>query len=336
MNSVAYLPQSKRLLDQVREVLRYKHYSLKTEQAYLYWVRFFVRWHGRNGQMQHPRDMGGREVTQFLTMIANERRVSVSTHNQALSALLFLYREVLAIDLPWLTEVQRPTRPRRIPSVLTKAEVAALLGAMDGEMALLAKLLYGTGMRLMEGLRLRVKDVDFDRQVLVVREAKGGKDRVVMLPRSLHEALKAQVSGARAVWTHDREVGAEGVEVPDALAAKYPDLGRRWGWFWVFPAAKLSVDPRSRVERRHHLYEERLQRAIKLASAAAQIFKPVSVHTLRHSFATHLLQAGTDIRTVQELLGHSDVSTTMIYTHVLKVAAGGTASPLDALCSATT
>ncbi|PKO60298.1 MAG: integrase [Betaproteobacteria bacterium HGW-Betaproteobacteria-18] len=331
MNSVAYLPQSKRLLDQVREVLRYKHYSLKTEQAYLYWIRFFVRWHGRNGQMQHPRDMGGLEVTQFLTMLANERHVSVSTHNQALSALLFLYREVLTIDLPWLTEVQRPTRPRRIPSVLTKAEVAALLGALDGEMALLAKLLYGTGMRLMEGLRMRVKDVDFDRQVLIVREAKGGKDRVVMLPRSLHEVLKAQVGRARTVWTHDREVGTEGVEVPDALAVKYPDLGRRWGWFWVFPAAKLSVDPRSRIERRHHVYEERLQRAIKLASATAQIFKPVSVHTLRHSFATHLLQAGTDIRTVQELLGHSDVSTTMIYTHVLKVAAGGTASPLDAL-----
>jgi integron integrase len=202
---------------------------------------------------------------------------------------------------------------------------------MDGQTALLARLLYGTGMRLMEGLRLRVKDVDFDHQVLIVREAKGGKDRVVMLPRSLHEALKAQVGRARTVWTHDREVGVEGVEVPDALAVKYPDLGRRWGWFWVFPAAKLAVDPRSRIERRHHLYEERLQRAIKLASAATQICKPVSVHTLRHSFATHLLQAGTDIRTVQELLGHSDVSTTMIYTHVLKVAAGGTASPLDAL-----
>ena len=302
MNSVAYLPQSKRLLEQVSEVLRYKHYSLKTEQAYLYWVRFFVRWHGRDGQMQHPRSMGGAEVTQFLTMLANERRVSVSTHNQALSALLFLYREVLAVDLPWLTEVQRPTRPRRIPSVLTKAEVGALLGALDGEMALSAKLLHGTGMRLMEGLRLRVKDVDFDRQVLVVREAKGGKDRVVMLPRSLHEALKAQVGRARAIWTHDREVGAAGVEVPDALAVKYPDLGRRWGWFWVFPAPKLSIDPRSRIERRHHLYEERLQRAIKLASAAAQIIKPVSVHTLRHSFATHLLQHELRVRFEWHLL----------------------------------
>jgi integron integrase len=333
MNPVIYTPQSKRLLEQLSEVLRYKHYSLKTEQAYAYWVKFFVRWCGKGGEMRHPRDMGAAEVTQFLTMLANERQVSVSTHNQALSALLFLYREVLGIQLPWLDELQRPSRPRRIPSVLTKAEVTALLGQMDGEVSLLAKLLYGTGMRLMEGLRLRVKDVDFDRQVLVVREAKGGKDRVVMLPRSLHEAMKAQVVRARAVWTHDREAGAAGVETPDALAVKYPDLGRRWGWFWVFPAPRESVDPRSRIERRHHLYEERLQRAIKLASAGAQIVKPVSVHTLRHSFATHLLQSGTDIRTVQELLGHSDVSTTMIYTHVLKVAAGGTASPLDALAS---
>ena len=331
MNPVIYIPQSKRLLEQLCEVLRYKHYSLKTEQAYMYWVKFFVRWSCAGGQMRHPRDMGPVEVTQFLTMLANERRVSVSTHNQALSALLFLYREVLGIQLPWLDEVQRPNRPRRIPSVLTKIEVAGLLGQLEGEVGLLARLLYGTGMRLMEGLRLRVKDVDFDRQVLVVREAKGGKDRIVMLPRTLHEPLTAQVARARAVWTQDREAGAAGVETPDALAVKYPDLGRRWGWFWVFPAPRESVDPRSRVQRRHHLYEERLQRAIKLASAAAQIVKPVSVHTLRHSFATHLLQAGTDIRTVQELLGHSDVSTTMIYTHVLKVAAGGTASPLDRL-----
>lgn len=334
MMSAAYPPQSPRLLDRVREMIRYKHYSLKTEEAYLYWIRFFVRWHGRSGAMRHPRDMGGAEVQEFLQMLANERRVSVSTHNQALSALLFLYREVLGQSLPWMNDLQRPTRPRRIPSVLTQPEVLALLSAMEGELGLLARLLYGTGMRLMEGLRLRVKDLDFDRHVLVVREAKGGKDRVVMLPRSLQSAMMAQVTAARAVWDSDRKAGAEAVEVPDALAVKYPDLGRRWGWFWVFPSAKPSVDPRSGVQRRHHLYEERLQRAIKLASAAAQIHKPVSVHTLRHSFATHLLQAGTDIRTVQELLGHSDVSTTMIYTHVLKVAAGGTASPLDALLGA--
>lgn len=336
MTSDAYLPQSPRLLDRVREVIRYKHYSLKTEEAYLYWIRFFVRWHGRAGAMRHPRDMGGAEVQAFLQMLATERRASVSTHNQALSALLFLYRDVLGQSLPWMNDLQRPNQPRRIPSVLTRAEVSALLSAMDGELGLLARLLYGTGMRLMEGLRLRVKDLDFDRHVLVVREAKGGKDRVVMLPRSLEKALMAQVATAREVWASGRKVQAEGVVVPDALAVKYPDLGRRWGWFWVFPSAKPSVDPRSGAQRRHHLYEERLQRAIKLAAAAAHIHKPVSVHTLRHSFATHLLQAGTDIRTVQELLGHSDVSTTMIYTHVLKVAAGGTASPLDALASTPT
>lgn len=328
---VSYIPQSARLLDQLREVLRYKHYSFRTEEAYLYWVKFFVRWHGHNGQVRHPRDMGATEVQQFLTMLTTQRNVSVSTHNQALSALLFLYREVLGVKLPWLDDVQRPTKPRRIPSVLTVAEVVALLGVMTGVELLLAKLLYGTGMRLNEGLHLRVKDVDFDRRVLVVRDGKGGKDRVVMLPQSIHVALRSQLAQAHSLWEHDRQQQQPGVEVPDALATKYPGLGERWGWFWVFPSTKLSIDPRSRIERRHHLYEERLQRAIKLACAAAHIHKPVSVHTLRHSFATHLLQAGTDIRTVQELLGHSDVSTTMIYTHVLKVAAGGTASPLDAL-----
>ena len=333
MNPVPYIPQAPRLLDQLREVLRYKHYSLRTEEAYVYWVKFFVRWQGRDGVVRHPRTMGAQEVQQFLTMLTTQRHVSVSTHNQALSALLFLYREVLGVQLPWLDEVSRPTRPRRIPSVLTTTEVAALLGAMTGVTALLAKLLYGTGMRLNEGLRLRVKDVDFDRRVLMVREGKGGKDRVVMLPQSLDAALRAQMAQARVQWLHDRQHGFAGVEVPDALAAKYPDLGQRWGWFWMFPSPKLSIDPRSRMERRHHLYEERLQRATKLACAAAQIAKPVSVHTLRHSFATHLLQSGTDIRTVQELLGHSDVSTTMVYTHVLKVAAGGTRSPLDALAA---
>ena len=323
--------QSIRLLDQVRERIRYLHYSLSTEKTYLYWVRFYVRWHGRNGTMTHPRDMGAKQVEAFLTMLATERKVSASTHNQALSALLFLYREVLEEDLPWLTNINRPTQVRRIPSVLTKDEVAGLLAAMDGVTALLARLLYGTGMRLMEGMRLRVKDVDFDRHVIIVREAKGNKDRVVMLPRSLAPALKQQMMAARALWQADRQAQRAGVQVPDALAVKYPRLGQTWGWCWVFPSPTLSVDPRSGIERRHHLFEERLQRALKVAVPLAGIVKPVSVHTLRHSFATHLLQSGTDIRTVQELLGHSDVSTTMIYTHVLKVASGGTASPLDAL-----
>ena len=321
-------------MDQLRERIRYLHYSLQTEKAYLYWVRFFIRWHGRSGVMRHPRDMGSAEVEAFLNMLANERQVSPSTHNQALSAILFLYREVLAVNLPWLNGLNRPSQKKRIPSVLTREEVAALFSFLDGEMALLAKLLYGTGMRLMEGLRLRIKDVDFDRRVIVVRDAKGGKDRVVMLPQTLAPTLTAQLLHARVVWDADATAGRGGVETPHALEAKYPKVGSTWAWFWLFPSPTLSIDPRSGVERRHHLFEERLQRAVKKASAQAGIAKPVSVHTLRHSFATHLLQAGTDIRTVQELLGHSDVSTTMIYTHVLKVAAGGTASPLDALLSA--
>ncbi len=323
--------KSVRLLDQVRERIRYLHYSLSTEKVYLYWVKFFVRWHGRSGLMRHPREMGVREVEAFLTMLATERKVSASTHNQALSALLFLYREVLAIDLPWLDDIGRPQQKRRIPSVMTPDEVAGLLAQMEGETALLARLLYGTGMRLMEGIRLRVKDVDFDRHVIIVREGKGGKDRVVMLPRSLTASLRRQMLAARAVWEADRQAQRGGVETPYALAAIYPKVGQTWGWFWLFPSPTLSIDPRSGVERRHHLFEERLQRALKKAVPLAGIVKPVSVHTLRHSFATHLLQAGTDIRTVQELLGHSDVSTTMIYTHVLKVAAGGASSPLDAL-----
>ena len=281
--------------------------------------------------MRHPRDMGAADVQAFLTMLASERHVSSSTHNQALSALLFLYRDVLNTELPWMQDIQRPQQPKRIPSVLTQAEVGALLAQMQGTEALLARLLYGTGMRLMEGIRLRVKDVDFDRKVIVVRQAKGNKDRVVMLPHSLLDTLRQQLLHARAVWEKDRQTDQAGVEVPDALEVKYPKVGHSWGWFWLFPAQGTSVDPRSGVIRRHHVFEERLQRAIKRATPLAGIAKQVSVHTLRHSFATHLLQSGTDIRTVQELLGHSDVSTTMIYTHVLKVAAGGTSSPLDAL-----
>ncbi|MBI5279743.1 MAG: integron integrase [Burkholderiales bacterium] len=320
-------PKATRLLDQVREQARYLHYSLRTEKAYLYWVRFFVRWHG----LKHPRDMGPDHIESFLAMLAADRHVSASTHNQALSALLFLYREVLGMDMPWLDKVQRPGRTRRLPTVLTREETRLLLSHIPGTVGLVARLLYGTGMRLMEGLRLRVKDVDFDRKVIIVRQAKGNKDRVVMLPRSLADELHAQLLVARATWEADRAAQRGGVEVPGALEAKYPQVGRSWGWFWVFPSPTYGVDPRSGIVRRHHLYQERLQRAMKKALAAARIHKPVSAHTLRHSFATHLLQAGTDIRTVQELLGHSDVSTTMIYTHVLKIAAGGTASPLDAL-----
>ncbi|MBC5767953.1 integron integrase [Ramlibacter albus] len=316
-----------RLLEQVRERARYLHYSLRTEKAYVYWIRMYVRWSG----LRHPRTLGEEEVQAFLTMLATQRRVSPSTHSQALSALLFLYREVLGTELPWLENLQRPAYTRRIPTVLTSEEVRSLLDAMPQGTALIARLLYGTGMRLMEAMRLRIKDVDFDRHAIVVREAKGNKDRVVMLPKALAEPLRLQVAAARAVWTSDHHAGRAGVEVPHALERKYPKVGQSWGWFWVFPSPTFATDPRTGVVRRHHLYEERLQRGIKAAVSKAGIAKRVSAHTLRHSFATHLLQRGTDIRTVQELLGHSDVSTTMIYTHVLKVAAGGTPSPLDTL-----
>ena len=319
--------RSTRLLAQLRERLRYLHYSLRTEETYVHWVRFFVHFHG----LRHPRDLGKGEVEAFLTMLATERKVSVSTHRQALSALLFLYKEVLGQQLPWLDEIGRPVTKKRIPSVLTVAEVQLLLSFMDGECGLLARLLYGTGMRLNEALGLRVKDVDFERHAIVVREGKGAKDRVVMLPRSLAQTLRSQLAASRLLWERDRAAGAAGVALPDALERKYPRAALSWGWHWVFPSPTLSVDPRSGTERRHHLFDERLSRALRRARTLAGIDKHVSAHTLRHSFATHLLQSGTDIRTVQELLGHSDVSTTMIYTHVVKIAAGGTASPLDAL-----
>ncbi len=319
--------QATRILGQLRERLRYLHYGLRTEESYVYWVRFFIQFHG----LRHPREMGQAEVESFLTMLATGRRVSVSTHRQALSALLFLYREVLDHQLPWLAELGRPVPKKRIPSVLTVAEVERVLAFLEGEAALLARLLYGTGMRLMEALSLRVKDVDFARGLIIVREGKGGKDRVVMLPRTLVEPLREQLRHSHLLWTADRAAGRAGVHLPHALEAKYPRAGQSWPWHWVFPSSRLSLDPRDGLERRHHLFEERVARALKRAVAQAGIAKPVSVHTLRHSFATHLLQAGTDIRTVQELLGHSDVSTTMIYTHVLKIAGGGTCSPLDTL-----
>ena len=322
---------SKRLLDQVRERIRYLHYSLQTEKAYVYWVRFFVRWSGTQGGMRHPRELGSAEVEAFLTMLANERQVSPATHRQALNALLFLYRQVLGMDLPWMQQIGRPPERKRIPVVLTQDEIQRVLSMMVGEEAVLARLLYGAGLRLNEGLSLRVKDLDFDRHAVVVRSGKGDKDRVVMLPRSLVAPLREQLSRSKALWTRDRATEVAGVYLPHALERKYPRAGQSWAWHWVFPSPTLSVDPQTGVVRRHHLFPERISKRLKQACVAASIAKPVSVHTLRHSFATHLLQAGTDIRTVQELLGHSDVSTTMIYTHVLKVAAGGTTSPLDTL-----
>jgi integron integrase len=319
--------QATRLLDQLRERLRYLHYSRRTEEAYVYWCRAFIRFHG----LRHPGELDGEHVEAFLGWLTAERRIAASTHRQALSALLFLYTKVLQAQLPWLDAIGRPQAPRRLPVVLTVDEVQRVMQAMSGEMQLLAALLYGTGLRLLEGLRLRVKDVDFGQRALIVREGKGNKDRVVMLPASLVSSLQAQLAKAKALWAEDARAGRGGVYLPDALARKYPRAAQSWSWFWVFPQAELSVDPRSGIERRHHVFDQSLQRAFKKAVQAAGIAKPATPHTLRHSFATHLLQSGYDIRTVQQLLGHADVATTMIYTHVLKLGGGAVRSPVDAI-----
>ena len=320
-------PPPVRLLDQLRSHIRYLHYSIRTEQAYVHWVRTFVRFHG----LRHPAEMGGADVEAFLSWLAVERQVSASTHKQALSALLFLYQKVLGLSVPWLQEIGRPQRPPRLPVVLSQDEVARVLAALPDEHRLFGQLLYGTGMRLLEGLRLRVKDIDFTRRAIVVREGKGGKDRVVMLPASLENPLRQQLAAARALWSADRAADVAGVQVPNALDRKYPRAPLSWMWFWVFPNAALSVDPRGAGLRRHHQLDQPFQRAFKKALQAAGIHQPASPHTLRHSFATHLLLGGYDIRTVQELLGHSDVSTTMIYTHVLKLGGGAVRSPVDQL-----
>ncbi len=317
-----------KLLDQLRDRIRLKHYSLRTEQAYLQWAKRYIYFHGK----RHPADMGKEEVEAFLTSLAVDRNVTASTQTQALSALLFLYREVLGSNLPWLSELTRAKKPSRLPTVLNRSEVNALLKCLDDDphMDLIVRLLYGTGMRLLECLRLRVKDVDFVRGEILVREGKGGKDRVTMLPESLSERLKVHLKGVKATHENDLDAGKGEVWLPDALAVKYPKAPSQWGWQYVFPAAGFSVDPRSGAVRRHHVDDKRVQRAVKKAANRAGIAKPVTPHTLRHSFATHLLEGGYDIRTVQELLGHSDVSTTMIYTHVLNKGGRGVVSPLDA------
>lgn len=314
-----------RLLDQLRDRIRVKHYSMRTEQAYVGWVRRFILANDK----RHPRDLGAAEVEAFLTRLATDRNVAAGTQNQALAALLFLYREVLGQDLPWLDNVVRAKRPRRLPVVLTPAEVRALLARLDGREWLMAGLLYGTGMRLMECLRLRIKDVDFARREIIVREGKGNKDRRVPLPQTLVPALHTQMVAARLLHRADLAAGYGSVWLPHALARKYPHAAHEWGWQYVFPASQRSRDPRSGEVRRHHLDEKVLQRAVQRARRAAGIFKPATCHTLRHSFATHLLESGADIRTVQELLGHKDVSTTQIYTHVLNRGGLGVLSPLD-------
>lgn len=314
-----------RLLDEVRRVLRVKHYSLRTEQVYVDWVRRYVLASGK----RHPRDMGAAEIERFLSRLAVAGRVSASTQNQALSALLFLYREVLNIELPWLANVTRAKRPRRVPVVLSRDEVLRMLAAMYGRPWLLASLLYGAGMRLMEGLRLRVKDLDFDRTEITVRDGKGGKDRHTVLPLALIEPLRHEVERARCLHQLDLRDGFGEVWLPFALARKYPNAPREFGWQYVFPASRRSCDPRDGHVRRHHSDDAVLSRALKRARREAGIVKQVSAHTLRHSFATHLLETGSDIRTVQELLGHKDVKTTQIYTHVLNRGGHGVLSPLD-------
>ena len=318
---------SPRFLDQLRESLRVRHYSLRTEDAYVDWVRRFILFHGK----RHPREMGPAEVQAFLSHLAVDRQVSPSTQNQAKAALVFLYKHLLAVDLPWLDEVVQARRQPRLPVVLTPGEVRGLFAQMDGVMGLVAQLLYGTGMRLMEGLRLRVKDVDFERREIVIRDGKGGKDRVTMLPASLEDLLQAHLDGVRALHQKDLAEGFGSVFLPDALAVKTRASPLAWGWQWVFPSQNRSVDPRSGAVRRHHLQAESVQKAVRLAARAAEFAKPVTPHVLRHSFATHLLAAGQDIRTVQELLGHKDVETTMIYTHVLNRGGRGVLSPLDGL-----
>lgn len=313
------------LLEVVRERMLAKHYSRRTEASYTNWIKKFVFFHHK----KHPREMSAPEVEAFLTDLAVNGKVSASTQAQALSALLFLYREVLGIDLPWMDGLVRAKPSQRVPMVLSVNEVHRLMAHLDGMYALMARLIYGSGMRLMECVRLRVKDVDFERHEVTVREGKGRKDRVTMLPQSLVSELQAHLKKVQALFDMDRKNDIPGVEMPDALSKKYPHADKSWGWFWVFPAPGLSDDPRTGIHRRHHIYEQNIQRAIRVGVKKAGITKPATTHTLRHSFATHLLESGYDIRTIQELLGHSDVSTTMIYTHVLNKGGKGVVSPLD-------
>lgn len=320
-------PPKPRLLDRVRDAVRARHYSRRTEEAYTAWIRRFILFHGK----RHPAEMGAAEITRFLTALAVDRRVAASTQNQALSALLFLYRDVLRQEIPWLEDVVRARRARRLPVVLTRDETRAVLDHLRGVPRLMALLLYGAGLRVLECARLRVKDVDLASNQIVVRAGKGDRDRVTMLPAAVKASLARHLELARCQHERDLARGAGWVELPGALMRKYPNAGREWGWQWVFPATRIYVDRMTGQRRRHHLHETVLQRAVADAVRRAGIGKPATCHTFRHSFATHLLEDGHDIRTVQELLGHRDVSTTMIYTHVLNRGPGAVRSPADRL-----
>jgi integron integrase len=323
--SPAQTADKPKLLDQVRDVIRRKHFSIRTEQAYVEWIKRYILFHGK----RHPNEMAEAEITAFLTHLARAGKVAASTQNQALSALLFLYREVLQLKIGWLNQVERAKRPARLPVVLTKEEVRRLFAHLHGTNRLMAGLLYGSGLRLMECVRLRVKDVDPGYLRVTVRDGKGGKDRITMLPVNAAKPLDRHLQKVKAQHEQDLEDGFGSVYLPDALERKYPNAAREWMWQYVFPSSRLSIDARSGVRRRHHVEESSLQLGIKRAVRASGIQKPATCHTLRHSFATHLLENGYDIRTVQELLGHKDVSTTMIYTHVLNRPGIGVKSPLD-------
>ncbi len=350
--TAGFIPNPKaRLFDQVREVMRFHHYSLRTEEAYLQWIRRYLQFHrcvltlsqsapppppppppggGGGGGWRHPREMGAAEVAAFLGHLATERDVAAATQNQALNALVFLYGQVLRSPLGELGEFARVTRPARLPTVLTQEETRRVLAALKpGTAGLVVRLLYGTGMRLLEGLRLRVKDVELAGGRIVVREGKGDKDRVTMLPQKLKAELERHLDRVKMMHEQDVAEGFGRVYLPHALARKYPNADQEWGWQWVFPSAQRSKDPRTDAVRRHHVHELTVQRAMKDAVGLAGLTKPATPHTLRHSFATHLLEAGYDIRTVQELLGHKDVATTQIYTHMMQRPGIGVRSPLD-------
>ena len=316
-----------KLLDQVRESMRTRHYSLRTEKAYVHWITRFIFFHNK----RHPIDLGEVEIGQFLTALATASQVSASTQNQALNALLFLYRAVLEKPIGYVNGVVRAKRPSRLPVVLTRQEVRAIIGGLEGVEWVMATLLYGAGLRLMECLRLRVQEIDVGSNQITIRAGKGDKDRVTMLPASVVEPLRKHLERVKTLYERDMEHGQGGASLPNALEKKYPNAPKEWGWQFVFPASKLAVDPRSGKLRRHHLHESVLQKAVKEACRHADVAKHAGCHTLRHSFATHLLEDGYDIRTVQELLGHKDVNTTMVYTHVLNRGGRGVKSPADRL-----